>query len=52
MSEVVGPEMSLLPAAMIWKIAGQALESLAFLHRHGICHGSKHTPFQLLVRTF
>ncbi|MCJ1379689.1 hypothetical protein MMC17_002791 [Xylographa soralifera] len=40
MSEVVGPESSLLPAAMIWKIAKQALESLAFLHRNGICHGN------------
>ena len=47
MSEVVGPEMGLLPAAMIWKIAKQALESLAFLHRHGICHGSRYTPLQL-----
>ena len=45
-SEIVGPEWSLLPAEMIWKIARQALESLAFLHRHGVCHGSRYTPLQ------
>ena len=39
MADVCGPEDDLYPAAMVWQLAKQALESLSFLHAKGVCHG-------------
>ncbi|MCJ1357061.1 MAG: hypothetical protein MMC33_007057 [Icmadophila ericetorum] len=39
MADVCGPEDNLYPAAMVWKLTKQALESLSFLHSKDVCHG-------------
>ena len=38
-TEYGGPEDNVFPASMVWKLAKEGLEALAFLHSQDICHG-------------